>query len=265
MKTRSCNVALAICNVFFAMFLIMGQGAYAQTGDFEIETIPYPADVARVGANVSYTAPAFAELQRSISFEGQPRRYYLYAPATSTKAPRPAVLLLHGAQRSGRSMIDMWCQTADRHDMILIAPDSFGPSWSPVEDHPNFLITALRDANEQVPLDTSQLYLFGHSAGGILATLYANRVGTPWRAVATHAGILDASQVLPAQIAPPMRHYLGLNDHLFSGRAAQVTGEALSAAGHDVDLVMIRGHSRWYYEIGPHLSEAVWRYWQSLD
>ncbi|MDW3225005.1 MAG: alpha/beta fold hydrolase [Paracoccaceae bacterium] len=254
---------------FLLAILTITQTAEAQQADtagrLAIQTIPFPAGVARAGGNVSYTAPDFAELRRTVTYEGQARNYYIYAPQSSASAPRQAIVLLHGAQRSGRSMIDMWLRTANRHNIILIAPDSFGPSWSPAEDHPNFLITALRDAHTQAPIQPEQVYLFGHSAGGILATLYANRLGTPWRAIATHAGVLDAEQVVPAQVAPPMRHYIGLNDHLFSGRAAQSTAQALSEAGHDVDLVMITSHTHWYYDIGPHLSEEIWKYWQGLD
>lgn len=258
----------------FVLFLMICmcciQSAQAQgtpKGSLAIETIPYPTDVARAGENVSYSAPAFSELRQSVSYEGQARSYYLYAPKTQTSSSRPVIVLLHGAQRTGRSMIDMWRNTADRHNAILVAPDSFGASWSPAEDHPNFLMTVLRDAHTKAPIEPSKIYLFGHSAGGMLATLYANRVvGSPWRAVATHAGVLNDAQIAPAQTtAPPMRHYVGLNDHLFSGRAAQSSAAALSQAGHDVELVMIRGHTHWYYIIGPYLSEAVWQYWQGLD
>lgn len=264
-KTYGIRGAFAALLLGLLSFTSSAQSQQAKVGTLSVETIPYPDGVPQAGGNVSYTAPEFANLKRSITYEGQARSYYLYAPQSAAGAPRAAIILLHGAQRSGRSMIDMWLKTANRHNVILIAPDSFGPSWSPAQDHPNFLITALRDAHAQMPIDPTQVYLFGHSAGGILATLYANRLGTPWRAVATHAGTLDAAQVVPAQVAPPMRHYLGLNDHLFSGRAAQSSAQALSEAGHDVELVMIRSHTHWYYNIGPHLSEEVWQYWQGLN
>lgn len=230
-----------------------------------IETLPYPAGVARPGATASYDAPDLSALRQTVTYDGASRTYYLHVPDTASPGPRPVIVLLHGAQRSGASMIHMWQDVADQHGAVLVAPDSFGPSWSPVEDHPNFLMTTLRDASARAPLDASRVYLFGHSAGGIIATLDANRVGTPWRAVATHAGTLDPANIAQAETAPPMRHYVGTNDHLFPGRAAQLSAQALAEAGHDVELRMIRGHTHWYYEIGPHLSVEIWDYWQGLD
>ncbi|GFE49907.1 hypothetical protein So717_16600 [Roseobacter cerasinus] len=230
-----------------------------------IETLPYPAGVTKPGANVSYVAPDLSALRHSITYDGSARSYYLHVPDTAASGPRPVILLLHGAQRDGASMIDMWRNVADQHGAVLVAPDSFGAGWSPVEDHPNFLMTTLRDASVRAPLDPSRVYLFGHSAGGVLATLYGNRVGAPWRAVATHAGTLDPANIAQAEAAPPMRHYVGTNDHLFPGRAAQVSAQALVDAGHEIELRMIRGHTHWYYAIGPHLSEEIWAYWQGLE
>jgi predicted esterase len=50
--------------------------------------------------------------------------WYEYAPAG--RKPKAAVVLLHGAGRDGLSMLDMWQATADRHDLLLIAPNE-GP------------------------------------------------------------------------------------------------------------------------------------------
>lgn len=251
-----------------ALILACSAGARAQDamprGSLMVETIPYPDGVGSVGSDVSYSAPPFRALRQGIVHADRARTYYLYAPEGIGRAPRPAIVLLHGARRTGRSMIDIWRATADRHGAILVAPDSLGLTWRPSDDDPAFFLSVLQDANAKAPIDGSRVYLFGHSAGAILATLYANRVPMRWRGVATHAGVLDGSSVAAADVAPPMRHYLGTQDHLFPRQAAEETATALAEAGHQVELVLIEGHTHWYYVIGPYLSEEIWRYWQGL-
>lgn len=231
-------------------------------GDPVIRAVTYPGTVEKPVGNVAYTAPAFPELKRHIPFEGRDRNYYLWMPDGPSNDPRPVIVLLHGAQRTGASMIDMWKDVADRHGVILVAPDALGQSWSPAADSPAFLGTVLQDAHGISPLDGRAVYLFGHSSGGILATLYANRVGQLWAGVGIHAGILDPKAVVAAPDAPPIRHYLGTKDHLFPRSGAEASAKALSDAGHEMELVMIKGHTHWYYAIGPHLAEDLWTHWQ---
>lgn len=51
--------------------------------------------------------------------------WYSYAPRGA--APWHVVVLLHGAGRDGQSMLEMWRPTADRHGLLLVAPNG-GPA-----------------------------------------------------------------------------------------------------------------------------------------
>jgi hypothetical protein len=45
---------------------------------------------------------------------------------------------------------------------------------------------------------------------------------------------------------------------LFSADSARASGEAMAQAGHPTELLMIPGHTSWYFQIGPRLSHTTW-------
>ncbi len=53
-----------------------------------------------------------------------PRVWYDYAPSAGSALP--LVILLHGAERDGLSLIEMWSETAKRHGIALLVPDARG-------------------------------------------------------------------------------------------------------------------------------------------
>lgn len=219
-----------------------------------VEYIPYPPDAPRVGANPAYEEPASIGEVLRLDHAGQARQVHLYVPQGNSD-PRRSILLLHGAQRTGRSMLDMWRAAADRSGVVLIAPDALGEGRSPEADPPQFLAAALNAAAGRVALAPDGVAMFGHSSGGMLAQLYANRLEGPWRMVATHGAALPADAVqAPAAMPVPLRLYIGAGDHLFPPAQARLTTEALAAAGHPADMIAIAGHTHWYYSIGPWLA-----------
>lgn len=230
--------------------------APARAGEPVIRSMPWPQGLRRPSATVVYRERDVGAFAARFEVEGRSRLAHLYGGADGG----PAVLLLHGAGRGGRSMIDMWRAAADRHGLRLIAPDSLGETWDLSVDGPAFLTAAVGEAGRLRPFDPARLHLFGHSAGAAVALLLANRAPGPWRAVATHGGLLPARLVAPARGAPPVRMYLGTEDHLFSLADARETARALAEAGHATELVEIDGHTHWYYVIGPTLSEEAWRF-----
>lgn len=219
-----------------------------------ITRAPYPAGVARAPAEAVFTERDVGGETVEFAFAGATRRAHLYLPGGASRTPRAAVTLLHGAGRSGLSMIPMWKETAERRNLLLVAPDSRGRGWSAAEDAPQLLAAALNEARARTALDPARLFLFGHSSGGELALHYANRLGGVWRAAATHGASIDPRSVEPARPAPPLRMYLGVSDQYFRVSQAESAAAALAKAGHPTELVEIRGHDHWYYEIGPHLS-----------
>lgn len=220
-----------------------------------VEYIPYPADVPRAGRDPSYDEPGAIGETLNLDHAGQQRQVHLYVPQGDS-GPRRSILLLHGAQRTGLSMLDMWRAAADRTGLVLIAPDALDKGWSPESDPPQLLIEALKAAATRVALAPDGVAMFGHSSGGMLAQLYANRLAGPWRAVATHGAALPAASILvPAAATVPVRLYVGAGDHLFPPAKARQTAEALAAAGHPSDMIAIAGHTHWYYAIGPWMAD----------
>lgn len=236
----------------------MAAAALARPGHADparVEYIPYPPGVPRVGADPAYAEPAGIGDTLFLDHGGQRRQVRVYVPQGDS-GPRRSILLLHGAGRTGRSMLDMWRAAADRGNVVLIAPDALDQGWSPETDPPDLLIAALNAAAGRADLAPDGVAMFGHSSGGMLAQLYANRLPGPWRSVATHGAALPADAVqAPAAASVPMRLYVGAGDHLLPPARARATTEALAAAGHPADMIAIAGHTHWYYAIGPWLAE----------
>lgn len=235
--------------------------APASAAPARISYIQFPARVRRADTNPTYDEPTDIGETLTVDVAGQPRQVHILVPRQGGDAPRPALLLLHGAERSGRSMLDMWQAAADRSGIVLIAPDALGEGWSPDAD---LLIAALNATAARVPLAPDGVAMFGHSSGGMLAQLCANRLHGPWRVVATHGAALSADAFQTPSAQPvPMRLYTGAQDHLFPPRVTVLSAEALAAAGHPTEMIGINGHSHWYYEIGPWLADDCLAWMQS--
>jgi acetyl esterase/lipase len=85
-----------------------------------------------------------------------------------------------------------------------------------------------------------------------------------WQAAAVHAGFAGGVRVGAARAAAPFRVYLGSEDHIFSVAAARESAEAMAAHGHPAELLVIPGHTHWFYEIGPDIAEHAWAWFASV-
>ena len=174
--------------------------------------------------------------------------------------PHPAVILLHGGgKRTGESMVDMWREAAERQGVVLVAPDMGRvEGWSEGDVAPEVLLDALADADARYGIDPDRVGLFGHSRGGIVAQVLANRHEGPWRAVAVHAGTVPAAAMRPVAKAVPIRHYIGSRDRTFPYAEARRSAEAIAAKGHPYDLVRLEGHDHWFYAGGEGIAAEAW-------
>lgn len=191
------------------------------------------------------------------------RTWYSFVP--SGQSPTAAVLLFHGTGRSGLSMLEMWRPVAEEKQIALIALDSKEPNWQPDDLSQTLLDRMLSESNSQRPVDPDRIYLFGHSAGAIYASVLINRFQGPWKAAALHAGFAPANLFKPVENAKPLRIYLGEQEHIFTPDKALGTAKSLAAAGHNVTLQMIPGHTHWFYEIGPSIARDSWAWFASLE
>ena len=231
-------------------------------GSVEIEELspsPQPS-----GNYTGYTEPVGKFKKHKFRQGFTKRTYHTYlGENAAADTPRQTVVLLHGSGRTGVSLLDMWKETADLYDLYLIAPNSYQSNgWSTFTSPRDFFQSLIDHAGEEALINKEEVYLFGHSAGGRLATKLAAKQSLPFRAIATHAGFESADDLgklelgLPKQI--PISFYLGDDDHIFKVDAAEGTANKFANAGHDVRLFVIPGHTHWYYSIGPNLNKLIW-------
>nr|WP_301538925.1 dienelactone hydrolase family protein [Pseudogemmobacter hezensis] len=165
--------------------------------------------------------------------------------------------MLHGSGRTGRDMIRPWQGIAEDRDLVLLAPDALNSKgWSDTRDGTEFLEAVLAAAALLYPIDPKQVLIFGHSAGASFALQLAAAPPEGVTAVAVHAGTV--TPVAQPETALPLRIYIGDNDHLFPLAAVRASAEALAAAGHPTDLLVIAGHDHWFYDAGPGIAADAW-------
>ena len=225
----------------------------------ELSPSPQPS-----GNYTGYTEPV-GKFKKHKFRQGFTRRtYHTYlGENAAADTPHQTVVLLHGSGRTGVSLLDMWKETADQYDLYLIAPNSYHSNgWSSFTSPRDFFQGLIDHAGEEALINKEEVYLFGHSSGGRLATKLAAKQSLPFRAIATHAGFESADALgtievgLPTKV--PISFYLGDDDHIFKVDAAEAAANKFANAGHDVRLFVIPDHTHWYYSIGPDLNKLIW-------
>ena len=209
-----------------------------------------------VGAYPIYATPTEAGTLLDVSYQGRQHKFRFFDGGTGS-ARRPAILLLHGANRDGRSMIDTWKAVATQFGFVIVAPDSYGDSWQPVIDRPVIFDAIMKRVVQDVPIDPERVFLFGHSSGAVYAQFLANRALGGWAAVSTHGGAMEAASVLNAQRRLPVQIILGTDDDLFPLASAHKTARNLAKAGHTIEFVEIPNHTHWYYDAAPKINAAA--------
>jgi len=162
---------LAFCFfVFTAGYLLVEYLNYSKTatpGAFELREARLPISAAQY--NTRYNAPENKYTIESFQFSSNIRQYHIFQ-GTNDKS-RPIMVLLHGSQRNGAAMLDMWEGEARKNDLILLAPDSaVKRGWSLRNDPASFLNSMIAHAREKYGFSGSDVFLFGHSSGAIHAT-----------------------------------------------------------------------------------------------
>lgn len=240
--------------------------ARPSAGSFSVRQVDIPGTGPK--REYAYEEPQDEFARHALNTWFSSRQYHAYDGSNGDAGQtRPGVFLLHGSGRTGASMIDMWKPVADRHGIVLIAPDSANrKGWSGGSDSASFFTDLIEDAVERYNLDPDRLFVFGHSSGGVHATRLAQNADMPFRAVATHAGFPPASDIDVSNgrmgRKPVIRYYLGDRDHIFDVDDAMELGEVLKQAGYDTQLVVVRDHTHWYYDIGPSIGERVWQFFE---
>jgi poly(3-hydroxybutyrate) depolymerase len=108
------------------------------------------------------------------------------APATA-----PLIVMLHGSNRTGVTLVEKWKDYAKKEGIIIAGPDASNLSgWGSPQDGPDFLHDLIEELKTRYPINPRRVYLFGHSAGASFALHMSLMESQYFAATAIHAGAL---------------------------------------------------------------------------
>lgn len=195
------------------------------------------------------------------------RCWYTYTPASSDNLSTsivPLVLDLHGFQSCGlySSMYTGWKEKADRDGFVLVYPQGTTDAlfttdtcWNagscccfknrtlaPIDDI-TFLSEVIADvvaSSDSVKIDTSRIYLAGHSNGCMMAQRMASELSDIVAAVCCHAGVyMETPGTLGASDdyrPTPVLTVFGDNDKTVPYSGGEVGGMTFIAAEENAAL-----------------------------
>ena len=206
---------------------------------------------------ISYTS-FFSSKSMSMS-------YQLYLPKGYTeKRKYPLIVLLHGANRTGKSVNERWQRMADEVGLVLAAPTSPHPKkiWmvgNELASYADLIEAVTNNVLNNLSIDRSRVYLFGHSNGGMFATVMPLYNPNLYAAIVVNAGKLPngaAEQVPNMKAKVPIAFLIGTHDNIFPLQAVQNSAETFASNGHPTTLKIFNRHNHWYYtpahEINQH-------------
>lgn len=208
-----------------------------------------------------YSPPAGKFKFQEIKHGGSMRNVHYYMPKRT--AATSILLLLHGSNRNGPTMLDMWQDEAEKNGILLIAPSSQNPrNWSFNSDGIQFMKTAVSEISKANSMSAAPIYGFGHSAGATFMTHFSIRYGDYFKAAAVHAGAPSVATLESyykyKKPRAQLTHFLGDKDHIFLVGNAKAAGEVQAAQGQHASLVVIKNHNHWYYDLAPFINKQAW-------
>src|ERR1044072_2260429 len=130
-------------------------------------------------------------IKELIQSNGKTRAYYLYVPST-IKGPAPLIVMLHGSNRTGVTLVEKWKDYAKKENIIIAGPDATNlRGWGSPQDGPDFLRDLVEELKSKYPINPRRGYLFGHSAGATFALYMSLMESQYFAATAIHAGALS--------------------------------------------------------------------------
>jgi predicted esterase len=198
--------------------------------------------------------------------QGKQRTYYLFVPDSAKSASSVSlVVLLHGSGRNGLSLVEKWKEVASKEGFIIVGPDaSNGESWRMPEDAPEFIHELVEMLITKYSVEPHHIYLFGHSAGAVLALNLAMLESEYFAAVAVHAGAWRTQQEISvvdqAKRKTPLKIIVGDQDNFFPLAAVKATESILKEGGFPIDVAIMKGHNHWYYDLAPDINRTAWEF-----
>ena len=202
-----------------------------------------------------------------ITSNGKTRPYYLYVPST-VKGPAPLIVMLHGSNRTGVTLVEKWKDYAKKEGIILAGPDSLNlAGWTWPQDGPDYLHDLVEELKSKYPINPRRVYLFGHSAGASFALHMSLMESQYFAATAIHAGSLrdDVSMIELAKRKIPISIQVGDSDQFFPLKDVRATRDALKEGGIPVELIEIPNHDHWYYDKAAKFNQTAWEFLKKYE
>jgi poly(3-hydroxybutyrate) depolymerase len=205
-----------------------------------------------------------------ITSNGKTRAYYLYVPPTiKAESAAPLIVMLHGSNRNGMSLVEKWKEYAKKEGFIIAGPDSTNSrGWGSPQDGPDYLHELVEELKSKYPINPRRVYLFGHSAGASFAIHMSLMESEYFAAAAVHAGGLveQDMQLIPlAKRKIPISIQVGDRDQFVPLNIVRSTRDALKQAGIPIDLIEIQNHDHWYYDDAKSFNKTAWEFLKKYE
>lgn len=205
-----------------------------------------------------------------ITSNGKKRAYYLYVPSTvQAPATAPLIIMLHGSNRTGVTLVEKWKDYAKKEGIILVGPDATDlRGWGAPQDGPDYLHDLVEELKTKHPINPRRVYLFGHSAGATFALHMSLMESEYFAAAAIHAGALRPDDMQLLELAKrkiPISIQIGDSDELVPLKVVRETSDALKKAGIPVELKEIANHDHWYYDKAATFNRTAWEFMKKYE
>ena len=200
-----------------------------------------------------------------ITSSGKARAYYLYVPSTiKAESPAPLIVMLHGSNRTGVTLVEKWKDYAKKEGFIIAGPDATDlRGWGSPQDGPDYLHDLVEELKSKYRINPRRVYLFGHSAGAAFALRMSLMESQYFAATAIHAGALpddDMELIDLAKRKIPISIQVGDSDEYFPLKIVRATRDALKGKEFPVELIEIANHDHWYYDKAAKFNQTAWEF-----
>lgn len=218
--------------------------------------------------------------------DGEEFKYAIQIPADYDPAKRwPLLITLHGTGGNGTDWIRAWLRAAGSK-YVVVAPTTPRHTWSARQGH-SYVLTALREALDDLNIDPDRVYLDGMSMGAGGAFRLAEHVPDRWAAIGPRCNVPDLRQkkdkTYVTMLAEnyrmvPTYWVVGAKDEkipIEMARAAKTDLEAakgelvykeVADGGHDWGLEKDEVILDWYEKHArvPYPEELVWKSYEKV-
>jgi poly(3-hydroxybutyrate) depolymerase len=199
--------------------------------------------------------------------DGKRRTFFVFVPENAGREElAPLLMLLHGSGRSGDVLIEHWKKIAKKEGIILAGPNATSSSgWSVPDDAPRFIYDLSEHLRSKHSIDPRRIYLFGHSAGAVMALMLSLLESAYFAATAVSAGALrsdDDDLFNEATRKVPVAIFVGTMDRFFPLSAVRQTRDAFKQRGFEVELFEVPNLDHNYYSRSEEINKQAWMFLQ---